>query len=352
MFEAKRPLDPEIRDFLDAALSSVARQPDLSAVSIEEARRVAKDMRMPWSIGGPAAAAVATHRVPARSGAVSVRIYYPHRNKPQPAMVYLHGGGWTLFDLDTHDRLMREYAVRADVAVVGVDFALAPETTFPGQVDECTDVILWLAREGEKWGIDPHRLAIAGDSAGANLAMAVLLVLRDSGGPALKAGALNYGVYDCDLDRPSYREYGDGSYWLSTERMAWFWSNYVPDPADRLQPLVSPLRAELSGLPPLFLAISESDVLHDENVEMATRLRNAGNDVDARIYPGTIHAFIEAVSVAAVAERALEDQAKWLRGHLASRGDRLGRDKGEKPPFHPLADFGRREKARVGTEGR
>ena len=317
MSEETHPLDPEIRQFLDEVLTSAMRQPDPSAVSVEEARRTTKELRMRWAVGGPAMLATASHQVPTRRRDVPVRIHTPHKKRPLPGLVYLHGGGWTLFDLDTHDRVMREYAARAEVTVVGIDFARAPETPFPGQIEECVDVIAWLVRECGQWGIDPSRLAIAGDSAGANLALAALLDLRDSDGPALRAGVLNYGVYDCDLDRPSYRRFGDGSYWLSTERMAWFWSNYVGGPKDRRHPLASPMRAQLRGLPPLFLVISECDILHDENVAMARRLRAAGIDVEARTYPGTIHAFIEAVAVAAVAGRALDDGAEWLRRHLA-----------------------------------
>ena len=318
------PLDPEIRRYLDEVLASASRHPDPSTLPIEEARRIMKALRMRWASDGPEMAVTATHQIPTHRRDVPVRFYYPHSERPLPGLVYLHGGGWTLFDLDTHDRVMREYAARADVVVAGIDFARAPETPFPGQIEECVAVIAWLAREGKAWGIDPNRLAIGGDSAGANIALATLLTLRDSGKPLLQAGVLNYGVYDCDLDRPSYRAFGDGSYVLSTERMAWFWSNYVSEPNDRSHPLASPLRAELQGLPPLFLVISACDILYDENLAMAHRLREAGVEVETRTYPGTIHAFLEAVAVAGVAGRAFDDGAAWLRHHFDSRIDGSG----------------------------
>jgi acetyl esterase/lipase len=169
-----------------------SRHSDLSAVPPEEARRIAEEVRAPWTRGGPQIALISERMVPVR-----VRFYDPAPMERKPVLVYLHGGGWTLFSIDTHDRVMREYAWRAGVVVAGVDYALAPEAKYPVALDQIVHVLKFLGRHGADLGIDPQRIGIGGDSAGANLAMAACIRLRDEGYPRLvRAMLLNYGVFD------------------------------------------------------------------------------------------------------------------------------------------------------------
>jgi acetyl esterase len=196
--------------------------------------------------------------------------------------------------------------------VVGVDYPLAPEAPFPTAIEHCAALVEWLRAEAASLGLDAARLAIAGDSAGANLAIATAMTLRNEDRPPPTALILAYGVYDCDFSRASYRRFGAGDYPLSAERMKFLWSTYLADPALRSSSLASPLQGDLSGLPPTRLIIAEADVLYDENVELAARLREAGNATQAVVYLGTCHGFIEAPAVAGISRRAIAEAGNWL----------------------------------------
>ena len=175
------------------------------------------------------------------------RVYRPRVDRALPTMVYFHGGGWVWASVDTHDRLVREYCAAGEVAAVSVDYALSPEAKFPQALEECVAALRWIAAHGADWGLDTSRLLLGGDSAGGNLALATALLARDTGGPALRGILTTYPVCDSALDTPSYQEFGDGAYGLSKDRMAFYWSVYVPHAADRLHPLAAPLRADLRG---------------------------------------------------------------------------------------------------------
>ena len=241
---------------------------------------------------------------------VPVRIHRPVADPSLPVLIYAHGGGWMLFSLDTHDRLMREYASRARVTVVGVDYSLAPEAKFPRPVEELVSVVRWLRSEGASAGLFPSRIAIGGDSAGGNLAVATNLALIGAGEQPLAAQLLNYGAFDPD-PRPSHGRFDGPDYNLTSHEMMDFWVNYLP-PEAASDPLARPLLADLTGLPPTFLCIAECDILSDENWEMAEALMNAGVPVTARSYAGAAHSFLEAVSISPLADRALAEASEWL----------------------------------------
>jgi len=208
---------------------------------------------------------------------------------------------------------MREYAAGAGCAVVGPDYALSPEAAFPQAIEECAAVVRWVAREGAAWGLDGTRIVLGGDSAGANLAMGVALLLRRTDPDIqLRGLLLNYGVFDADLATSSYREFAEG-YFLTREKMAFYWDCYCPRPADRLNPLASPLRADLKGLPPVLLHIAELDVLASENHAMAAALRAAGVAVESRLFPGTAHGFLRALNHVGAARDAAADGGAWLK---------------------------------------
>ncbi|HZF17779.1 MAG TPA: alpha/beta hydrolase fold domain-containing protein [Steroidobacteraceae bacterium] len=310
-------LDPEVRRFVQAVNGAYARHTGGRKVSNAEARRIAEEVRAPWRQGGPAMHATTEHNVPVAGASARIRIYDPAPTEPKAAMIYLHGGGWTLFSLDTHDRLMREYAYRASIAVVGVDYPLSPEAKFPLALDQLVEVVGWLRSHGAALGIDPARLAIGGDSAGANLALAAVLKLRDAGLPnATQALLLNYGAFDTRCSDESARRYGGPDYMLTREEMAMFWGNYLRGPGDERDPLACPMHARFEGLPPVFLTIPECDILTEQSQEMAKRMRSTGVDVTARVYAGATHSFLEAMSISHAAGRAIDDASAWLKEAL------------------------------------
>lgn len=315
-------VDPEIRRFADQISAAYAAHGPFDQLSPAEQRRVCEIVRAPWREGGPRMAATRELAVETPRGPVRVRLYDPGGAAPKPALIYLHGGGWALFSIDTHDRVMREYAARSGAVVVGVDYALAPEHPFPAALEQVVAVARWLRAGGAGLEVDPERIAIGGDSAGGNLSVAAALSLRAAGeGGLLKAMVLVYGGFDYEISDEAARRYGGPRYMLNTDEREVFWRNYAQGPDDLRNPLARPILADLQGLPPAFLVIGECDILAEQNLRMAERLRAAGVPVRAEVYPGATHSFIEAVSIAAVARRAIDDSAVWLARTLAAGGD-------------------------------
>lgn len=305
-------LDPDIRIFVETVAVDGARHPDPHAIPYPEARRNLEQVRRRWVVGGPRMGRSLNLEVPTRHGAVNARLHIPEGDAERPLLVYLHGGGWTFFSIDTHDRVMREYADRAGVAVLGLDYALSPEAKFPTALHQVIDSVRWARQAAADLGVDGARLSIGGDSAGANLALACALALRDEGDELPRGLVLSYGAYDAHYSDDA-RRFGGPGYMLGSDEMDVFWRNYTWDTRDLDNPLVCPARADLAGLPPVFMAIPQYDLLTEQNEFMADCLRAAGVAVEARVYPGATHSFLEAVSIAAVSARALDDTAAWLR---------------------------------------
>ena len=317
-------LDPDIRRFAEAVRAAYAQHAMVADTPVERAREIAEIVRRPWAQGGPAMERSVDRTVPVAGGAVRVRVHTPRGMVDGAvdgaALVYLHGGGWTLFSLDTHDRLMREYASRAGVRVIGIEYSRAPEARFPRAIEECCAVVHWLQAEGPALGVDPARLAIGGDSAGANLSVAACLRLRDRGlAPPLRGMLLNYGAYDGGTFDLADGLVTPPGFTLTYDEMKRFWRNYLRGPADVADPLANLLLADPAGLPPALMVAADCDTLHAENLAMAAKFRAAGVPVDLVVYPGTTHSFLEAVSIARVANRALDESAAWLRGVLRKK---------------------------------
>lgn len=313
-------IDPEVATFVDRVQRDFARHEGLAQMPFPQQRAVAEAVRAPWRQGGPVMARTWDRTVSTPAGEVRLRFFDPGRpTGAGPALVYLHGGGFTTFSLDTHDRLMREYAARTGLLVIGVDYALSPEARFPVALDQVTGVLDWLFAAGEAVGVDPARIAVGGDSAGANLALAACLALRDRGpGPRPAAILSNYGFFDADFSTPSQLRFGDPGAMLTRDELAAFLDNYLGPGWRAPSPLALPALADLKGLPPSFHVIAECDPLADGDQAMAARLRAAGNRADSVVYPGATHSFLEAVSISALADRALADGARWLRQVLAA----------------------------------
>ncbi|HZF26285.1 MAG TPA: alpha/beta hydrolase [Steroidobacteraceae bacterium] len=310
-------LDPQIRRFVTEVSAGFARYPSFDRLSNVEARRVAEEVRAPWRQGGPEMHRTFERQVPVAGGTIRIRVYDPAPSGPKPALIYMHGGGWTIFSIDTHDRVMREYAARARLVVIGVDYPLSPEAKFPTALHQIVDVVRWLGARGNDLGVDADRLAVGGDSAGGNLALAACLMLRDAGEPQrIKAVLLNYGSFDTESSSEAEHDFGGAGFMLTADEMRAFWSNYLRGPEDATNPLACPLRAKLENLPQVFLTIPECDILTEQSLSLEKRLRAAGVAVRAGHYAGATHSFLEAVSISAVAERALAEGSQWLRGTL------------------------------------
>jgi len=237
-----------------------------------------------------------------------------------PAILYLHGGGWVVGDLDGVDALCRALANRAQAIVVSVDYRLAPEHPFPAGLDDAQTALAWMHARAASLGADPERLAVAGDSAGGNLAAALARRIRDdhaAARPALRAQLLVYPALDGALATASAAEMAEG-YDLTREQMRWYWDAYAPGGAART-PDASPLRAStLGGLPPAVIVLAELDPLRDDGLDYAERLRAAGVEADVRVWPGMVHGFLRLRGMLDDAHAALDEAAGRLRALLAA----------------------------------
>lgn len=308
----KHVVDPEIAYFVNAINQSYEKVENLASMTLPERRELAEQIRTSWRTGGPQMYQTTNIDV----AGVPLRIYRPNADAKLPAMLYIHGGGWTLFSINTHDRLMREYAARAGVIVVGIDYSLSPEAKFPTALEEVYAAISWMREDGGEYGIDHDRIAIGGDSAGANLSVAACLLMRESGVEPLSGMLLNYGAYGAQ-HLPSYARFDGPEYTLGVEEMDWFWDSYLRGEEDRNNPLAAPICADLTGLPPVFMAVAEYDILADVNYSMAEKFAEYGVVTQVEIYARTTHSFLEAMSISAIANQAIDDGASWLSANLA-----------------------------------
>lgn len=246
----------------------------------------------------------------------------PGWTRPLPVVLYLHGGGWVLGSAGTHDRLVREIAVGVPAAVAFVDYERAPEARYPRALEQAYAVARWIWHDGADWALDPNRMAVAGDSAGGNLAAALMLLARRRGEVQFVHQSLYYPVTDASCDTDSYREFADGPH-LTARTMAWFWDAYVPDSALRDEVTVSPLRAtaeQLAGLPPAFIVVGEYDVLRDEGEAYARNLTDAGLRCTSVRYSSTFHDFmmLNALRTTSAATEAIDQAIRVLQRTLHS----------------------------------
>jgi acetyl esterase len=233
--------------------------------------------------------------------------------EPVPALVYFHGGGWVIGDLDTHDSLCRHLANAARCVVVSVDYRLAPEDKFPAAVEDCYAATSWLAEAGGGLGIDSERIAVGGDSAGGNLAAVVCLIARDRGTPKICYQVLLYPAVECAMTHSSHERFAEG-FLLTRSTMRWFYDHYLRRPGDVADWRASPLRADdLSGLPPALVLTAGNDVLGDEGQAYARRLQEHGVAVEFRHYPDQIHGFLTMGKIVRAAQPALDEIAAGLR---------------------------------------
>lgn len=313
------PLDPQVKMYLEQmAALGVPPIHTLTPQAVREATRQWVGM-----MGEPAPVGRVENRtIPGPAGEIPVRIYWPadDGDGPLPMLVFFHGGGWVLCDLDTHDPICRALTNSVGCVTISVDYRLAPEHKFPAAPEDAYAATVWAAAHADELGGDAARLAVGGDSAGGNLAAVVALMARERGGPALAFQLLIYPATDLRMNTPSIAENGAG-YGLDTAEMIWFGNHYMRDDADKLNPLVSPLLApDLGGLPPALVVTAEYDPLRDEGERYGERLRAAGVPVTIRRYDGMIHGFVSTAAIFDTGRRAVDDIAAALRAAFGTGG--------------------------------
>ncbi|KOV87208.1 alpha/beta hydrolase [Nocardia sp. NRRL S-836] len=315
--EAMPVLETAAREFADAT----SKPPFLYDLGPVEGRKTVDGVQAGDGVERPDADITDITVPGGPSGQVSVRIFRPRDAAATlPVVLYTHGAGWVFGNAHTHDRLVRELAVRAGAAVVFPNYSLSPEARYPTAIEEVYATLRWVAESGAEHGLDPARIAVAGDSVGGNMTAALTLMAKERGGPALAAQLLFYPVTDAGFDTPSYERFAEG-YFLSREGMHWFWDQYTTDPAQRAEITASPLRAsveQLTGLPPALVIVGEADVLRDEGEAYAAKLRAAGVPTTAVRYLGIIHDFVmlDALRDTHAAKAATRQAGEFLRDAL------------------------------------
>ncbi|MEV0685612.1 alpha/beta hydrolase [Nocardia sp. NPDC050378] len=288
------PLQLSLEPAAQAFVAATADPPYLYQLSPEEGRKTvdsvqdspiekpAVDERWVTVEGGP-------------TGSVRVRIVRPQGTTGVlPVIVYTHGAGWVFGDAHTHDRLVRDLAIGANAAVVFPEYDRSPEVGYPVANEQSYRVAQWVVTEGADMGLDASRLAVAGDSVGGNMAIALTLMAKERGDVSIAAQVLFYPVTDAASDTESYRQFATG-YFLTRDGMRWFWDQYTTSAEDRAHITVSPLRAtieDLAGLPSALVITAEADVLRDEGEAYADKLRAAGVPVTQVRYGGIVHDFV------------------------------------------------------------
>lgn len=305
--------------------------PPLASLTPAQARVGAAERYKLYSGEREELARVVDHFVPGPAGNVPVRLYAREQGGLRPGLIYFHGGGFVLGNLDTHDRVCRSLAKESEAVVIAVDYRLAPEHKFPAALEDGHAVTKWVGANAERLGIDRSRVAIGGDSAGGNLATVVALRCREAGGPPLAAQVLIYPVTDLSsFKTASYRDLEEG-YFLGRSEMAWFGGHYLLSPEAGRNPEASPLLApDLSRLPPALVITAEFDPLRDEGEAYAKRLQQAGVPAILTRYPGMIHGFFVMRGVLSSGQQAIREVAEFIRTRHEA-----GRPRGAQASYSP-----------------
>jgi acetyl esterase len=280
------PLDPQVKAFLD----QLAAAPAMTEQTVQEARTAMRTLSV---MAAPPGERATTRdiSIPGPAGDIPARVYTPDGDGPFPIVVFFHGGGFVIGDIESHDSICHRLARGADALVVSVDYRLAPEAQFPAAVDDCDAAVVWMHEHASELGGDASRIAVAGDSAGGNLSAVVTLRARDRGTPRLCFQLLIYPAVDITGSFPSHVENGRG-YLLTSDLIDWFMNHYIPAGTDLKQADLSPWFVEdLSALPPALVITAEFDPLRDEGEAYAERLQKAGVEARAIRYDGMTHAF-------------------------------------------------------------
>lgn len=310
------PLDPQARMLLDQVAGMAISS--LTSLPVAEARQAVTTLATMSGEPEPVAR-VENRAVPGPAGDIPVRIYTPTGRGPFPVLVFFHGGGWVICNLDTHDGMCRQLTNAAGCVVVSVDYRLAPEHRYPAAAEDAYAATRWVAANAAAIGADPARVAVGGDSAGGNLTAVVALMARDRGGPPLVFQLLVYPATDAPDGTASYRDNADG-YFLTAAAMRWYWGHYLGSNTACREPYACPLRApDLQNLPPGLVITAEFDPLRDEGEAYAARLREAGVPVQVSRYDGMVHAFFGMSAQLDKGEQAVAEAAGALRAAFEGR---------------------------------
>lgn len=312
-------VDPDMRQAMARSAEIAAEYglaADRSTLTPAQARERMELDRKWWNEERPTLARIVDTRVPGPRRDIPVRLLYPREAEDLPVLVYLHGGGWVVGSLETHARSMHLLARASGCVVAAVDYALAPETKFPGAIDETVAVVDFIAASGADWSVDPARLALGGDSAGANLAVGAALALRQRGSSPVKALGLVYGVFGDDFETASYRAFGGGAWGLTTADMKAYFAHYLSGPADHDDPRAVPMKADVDGLPPCFLHAAGVDVLRDDSRLFYEKLKAAGVPVEHTEHAGIIHGSMGQTRMVAKARDLISGLGAQLAGAL------------------------------------
>ncbi|MDQ7251034.1 alpha/beta hydrolase [Dongia sedimenti] len=308
----ERVIDP---DMLAAIHKQKALQEADGGVppTLVENRRQQDRLVPHWNEGAPDVAVIRDTAIPGPHGDMVARIYRSAEASQDAVILFLHGGGWARGSIATGEWACRAFATESRLTVVSLAYSLAPERQFPAAIDDIRAAMDWCAAHAGELGADGRRIIITGTSAGANLSLAAALARRESGEFAPIGLGLLFGVYGDNLETDSYRAYGLGQYGLSTARMKQYFEWYVPAGFDPKHPLISPLHANLTGLPVTFMGIAEFDVLRDDSLLLTGRLAGAGVPTEVRYYGGLAHGYPLYARTVPAARDALSDAAEFFR---------------------------------------
>ncbi len=312
------PLDPQIQPLVDLINAAAADAPPADQQTAAM-RREAYHGLVAIAGAGPELHDVSDTAAPGPNGDVGLRVYTPLATPSAGIVVYYHGGGWCIGDLDTHDEVCRSLAKQSEQTVVSVDYRLGPEHRFPVAVEDSWAALEWVAANTEQLAVADAPIAVCGDSAGGNLAAVMALMARDAGGPTIAAQLLVYpGVDMVDPDRFASRTENGAGYVLTKETMDWFADHYLAQPSDADDWRASPLRAgSFTDLPPAVVITAEFDPLRDEGAAYAEALAAAGNEVEHRVYEGMVHIFFQLGPVVAKGAEAVTQVAEAAKARLA-----------------------------------
>ena len=309
------PLHPQSADALEKA--AAMGFPPVTDVTPEEARDIARIGRSAIEAEVEPVGSVEDSYFPGPKSEIPIRIYRPDDDEGHPLVMLFHGGGWVIGDLDAEDTTARGTCSRVNAVVVSVDYRLAPETRFPGAVEDCYEATKWAVENSDSLGIDGSRVATTGTSAGGNLSGAVSMMARDLNGPAISHQVLFCPVIDFDFNRQSYIECAEG-YGLTREAMIWYWNQYTGTGEDRSNPYAALIKAsDLSGLPDATIIAAQYDPLVDEAVAYGDALKAAGVDTLSVVYDGMTHGFNNRTGVIDAAKEAMDQSAERILSSFA-----------------------------------
>ena len=306
-------IDPHMAPIL--AAMRAAAPIDYAAMSSAEGRALFESLAAPWRALAPIVPHCEEIGLATPGGPLRARLYRT-TTAPTPLILYIHGGGWTFGSIDTHESEMRHIALASGCAVLGFDYRLGPEHPFPAGLDDTLAALAAVRAGALGDAVDVSRIALAGDSAGANLALGALLSQRDARAKPVRAAALLYGCFTPNPDSESHQNFGGGDFGLSTARMHWYWRNFLGAAFDAPPAFAAPLAADMRDLPPLHLLAAGLDPLRDDTLTLARTLAGIGAPYEATTTPGVIHGFLGRAPKLPAAVTALRSAGAFLRMHL------------------------------------